>query len=152
MVESLSVNRDLHNVFDKSNDNCNPTGGYHDLKIDSAVKITGNGGSVVATGRDKNGKQSATPKNCVDVGGTQRVCRAIFPHHQFPPPYACHPHRGRLALRLRGKHRRRELGSLVNAGSGPDSFVVLPDEYHTLCCASLCRFKKFLVALAVLRR
>jgi len=64
-IESLSVNRDLHNAFDKSNDNCNPTGGYDDLKIDSAVKITGNGGSIVATGRVKNGKQSPTPKNCV---------------------------------------------------------------------------------------
>lgn len=64
-IESLSVNRDLHNAIDKSNDNCNPTGGYKDLGIDSTVKITGNGGSVVATGRIKNGKQSATPKNCV---------------------------------------------------------------------------------------
>ncbi|SER23086.1 hypothetical protein [Arthrobacter sp. OV608] len=64
-IESLSINRDLHNVFDKSNDNCNPTGGYKDLAIDSEVEITGNGGSLVGTGRVKNGKQSATPKNCV---------------------------------------------------------------------------------------
>ena len=64
-VESLSINRDLHNAFDKSNDNCNPTGGYKDLGLDSEVEITGNGGNVVATGRIKNGKQSATPKNCV---------------------------------------------------------------------------------------
>lgn len=64
-VESLSINRDLHNVFDKSNDNCNPTGGYKDLGIDSVVEITGNNGVVVASGRVKNGKQSATPQNCV---------------------------------------------------------------------------------------
>lgn len=64
-IESLSINRDLLNVFDKSNDNCNPTGGYKDLGLDSEVEVTGNDGSVVARGRVKNGKQSVTPKNCV---------------------------------------------------------------------------------------
>lgn len=64
-VESLSVNRDLLNAFDQSKDNCNPAGGYKDLGLDSEVKITGSGGKIVATGRIKNGKQSATPKDCV---------------------------------------------------------------------------------------
>lgn len=64
-VESTSIQRDLHNAIDKSNNNCQPTGGYKDLALDTAVEITGNGGNVVAGGRIKTGKQSITPKNCM---------------------------------------------------------------------------------------
>ncbi|MDP9692693.1 UNVERIFIED_ORG: hypothetical protein J2X79_000222 [Arthrobacter globiformis] len=65
-VESTtSIQRDIVNVFDDSENNCQPTGGYKDLAIDTKVVITGNGGSPVAVGRIKNGKQSAKPKNCV---------------------------------------------------------------------------------------
>lgn len=62
---STSIQRDILNVFDDSDDNCQPTGGYKDLALDSDVEITGNGGKVIAVGRIKNGKQSAAPKNCV---------------------------------------------------------------------------------------
>lgn len=64
-VESTSIQRDIVNVFDNSDNNCQPTGGYKDLALDTAVVVTGNGGRPVATGRIKNGKQSAKPANCV---------------------------------------------------------------------------------------
>lgn len=65
-IESTtSIKRNLHNVYDRSNDNCSPMGGYEDLALDTAVEITGNNGKVVAVGRIKSGKQSPEPKNCV---------------------------------------------------------------------------------------
>ncbi|QDG89073.1 hypothetical protein [Pseudarthrobacter sp. NIBRBAC000502770] len=61
---ATSIQRGLHNVYDKSNDNCQPIGGYKDLALDSTVTITGNGGAVVAEGRIRGGKQSTTPESC----------------------------------------------------------------------------------------
>lgn len=63
VVRSTSIQRDMYNVFDKSSDNCQPTGGYKDLAIDTAVKIVGPKGQF-ATGRIRNGKQSPTPGTC----------------------------------------------------------------------------------------
>lgn len=78
-VESpTSIQRDLHNAFDQSNDNCQPTGGYKDLALDSDVEITGDGGDVVAVGRIKNGKQSATPKDCVLIWEVSKVPAGQF--------------------------------------------------------------------------
>ncbi|WP_430298004.1 hypothetical protein [Sinomonas sp. B1-1] len=63
LVRSTSIQRDIHNIYDKSNDNCQPIGGYKDLGIDTAVKIVGPKGQV-STGRIRNGKQSSAPGSC----------------------------------------------------------------------------------------